>query len=164
MIVFLSGLPGAGKSTAGLKVAHHLGWNFVEADQFLTEEMKAQISEGILLSQEQLSTWVIDALIPHLVKLEKEGPLVVAGMLGEKIFVDTLTQQASKVVYINIDVPYETLKERVESRDHFAGVAMLNKCWQLREQLILPGETVDGSEDLENVVEAIIEISQREIY
>lgn len=40
---FLVGLPGAGKSTLGRALAHHLGYAFVDADQFLVERTGVDI-------------------------------------------------------------------------------------------------------------------------
>lgn len=160
MIIFISGLPGAGKSTVGSLVAKELGWTFVEADAFLSEEMKVQIKKGKLLSVKQLDAWVIEGLIPNIIKLEQEGPIVAAGMLAELKYIKLLSNQSVNILYINLDVPYATLQERVTSRDHFAKEKMLNECWKSRDKLILPGPSVCGDQPLDNIVEAIIKIAK----
>jgi len=158
MILFISGLPGSGKSTVGIQVAKELEWAFVEADTFLTEAMKKQIQAGVLLSATQLDSWVIDNVIPNIVKLERGGSLVVSGLLAEKKYVEKLTSESSNIVYINLSAPYEILKERVTSRNHFAKEDMLEKCWEFKERFILPGPTIDATLPINTVVKNIVKI------
>ncbi len=156
MIIFVSGLPGSGKSTVGSLVAEKLDWSFVEADEYLSEETKKQIKAGELLSQEQLDDWIIKKLIPNVIEQEKEGPLVVAGMLAEKRFVAKLSHEGNEVLFINLNVPYEVLEKRVGERDHFAKKEMLDKCWQFKEKFVLPGPTIDATHSPSSIVEEII--------
>lgn len=155
MIVFISGLPGSGKSTVGVMVAQKFGWAFVEADDFLSQEAKEQVKAGQLLSPEQLDSWVVDGVIPNLILLEKKGPVVASGLLSEEKFVSTLSARSLKILYINLEVPYEVLKQRVSARDHFAGADILEKCWELRDKLVLPGPTINAAQSLQKVVEDV---------
>ncbi len=156
MILFISGLPGSGKSTTGSLVAKKLGWRFVEADNFLTKEMRLQIQKGQLLTPRQLDLWVIDNVIPSILELEQKQPIVVAGMLAEKKYAKKITEKGLKIFYINLLAPYQILKERITSRDHFAQEKILNECWNVRERFILPGPNIDATQPLDKVVEDIL--------
>lgn len=161
MIVFISGLPGSGKSTVGKLVAEKLSWNFVESDTFLTKEMKEQIQKGELLSPAQLDSWVMESVIPNIIKLEQENPIVVSGLLAEEKYVKKLTTENSNVLFINLSAPYEVLKKRVTSRNHFAKEEMLNKCWEFKEKFTLPGPTIDATLPVEEVVQKIVKITTK---
>lgn len=158
MILFLSGLPGSGKSTIGNAVADKLGWKFVEADDFLDESLKDQIQKGVLLTPEQLDSWVMDKVIPGIVGIELQQPVVAAGLLAEEKYVDKLTSESPEVVYVNLLAPYEVLKERVRSRSHFAKEEMLNQCWEVKEKFILPGVSVDGTQPIDVIVQEIVDL------
>lgn len=159
MILFVSGLPGSGKSTVAAQAASQLGWPFIEADVFLTEDMKLQIAAGELLSQAQLDTWVLDNLVPELIARGADGDVVSAGMLADARYVEALSA-AADVLYVNLVAPYEILAERVSSREHFAGLSMLDACWNLREQLLLPGPTVAADRPLEQVVREVVSLAE----
>lgn len=155
MIVFISGLPGAGKSTVGAALAEKLSWQFCEADDFLTDDMKAQISRGELLTPEQLDTWVLEGVIPGLVHAEQNGPVVAAGILAEPDFRERLITSAEAVIFYNLDVPYDVLVERISERDHIAKREMLDKCWPERARFVLNGHTINATQSVENIVEEI---------
>lgn len=143
------------KSTIGEKVAKDLGWRFIEADEFLTVEMKSRIKQGILLTPEQLDSWVMDTVIPNITKIEKGESVVVAGLLAEKKYVEKLTSHSEKIIYVNLEVPYEVLEDRVLNRSHFAKKEMLDQCWEYKEKFVLPGFTVDGTKPINEVAQEI---------
>lgn len=44
-IVFLTGFMGSGKTTVGKKLAHKLGWRFVDSDQLIESRTKMSVAE-----------------------------------------------------------------------------------------------------------------------
>lgn len=156
MLIFISGMPGSGKSTIAAMLAKKLGWIFVEADTFLTEDMRRDIQLGIPVTFKQLDQWVLKGVIAHIKKIKIKENIVVSGMLENVKYRTSLMKCRPDTVYVNLKVPYSVLKERVKRRKHFAGVASLNLCWKLRDRYKLLGITVDGSKRKREVIEQIL--------
>lgn len=158
MILFISGLPGSGKSTIGKEVAERLNWKFIETDSFLSEEMKERVEKGELLTSEQLDKWIGGFVIPNLVQIEQVQPIVAAGILAEEKFRNKLVDKVSNILFINLDVSYDNLQDRVTNRDHFAKNKMLDKCWEAKDKFQLPGPVVDGNKPIDCVVRKVLDI------
>lgn len=52
------GVSGSGKSTLGKALAHKLGWDFFDADEFHTQENIAKMAAGIPLSDSDRARWL----------------------------------------------------------------------------------------------------------
>lgn len=58
MIVIVMGVVGAGKTTVGSLLAHQLGWEFADADDFHPASNKEKIRKGISLTDADRSPWL----------------------------------------------------------------------------------------------------------
>lgn len=58
MVLILMGVVGAGKTTIGTLLAQRLGWYFVDADDFHSEQNKARIAAGIPLTDSDRGPWL----------------------------------------------------------------------------------------------------------
>src|SRR5581483_2712174 len=58
MIVIVMGVVGAGKTTVGKLLAHELGWEFADADDFHPVSNVAKIRHGIPLTDEDRAPWL----------------------------------------------------------------------------------------------------------
>jgi len=153
MIVFITGLPGAGKSTIGKKTAKELGWDFYEVDDALSKEMKKHISEGVLLTSTELDEWLLINVGEMFSVYENNSKnLVVAGMSGYRQHKEQLLERFPSLRYVTLVVPYEVLKERVSTRKHFAGSNILKQCWEGKDDVYAFGVGVDAEQDIDAVV------------
>ena len=58
MIIVVTGVMGAGKTTVGAALAARLGWRFFDADDYHTEENWAKLSRGEALSDADRWPWL----------------------------------------------------------------------------------------------------------
>jgi gluconokinase len=58
LLLILMGVCGAGKSTLALALAQKYGYEFLDGDDFHTEQSRALMAQGIPLSDEQRAPWV----------------------------------------------------------------------------------------------------------
>ena len=154
MIIFITGLPGSGKSTVGKQVADKLGWAFHEVDDALTESMKAHIKEGKLLTDEELDEWLLERTVKIFTEhVNADKDLVVAGMSGYVKHKERILEQFPALHYVNLVVPFEVLKNRIKDREHFAGTDILEQCWEGKADVYAHGVGVDAEQGVDKVVE-----------
>ena len=54
----IMGVSGAGKTTLGSALAAHLGWRFLDADDFHSPQAKAKIASGVALDETDRAAWL----------------------------------------------------------------------------------------------------------
>jgi shikimate kinase len=111
VIVYLVGMPGAGKSTVGQELAGRLGVPFVDLDVEIERETGSRVAE-IFRDEGEASFRALEAAA--LVKASMQDPAVVAcggGVVLEPANRITL-RNTGVAVYLN--VPFEELRRRVQ--------------------------------------------------
>jgi shikimate kinase len=111
VIVYLVGMPGAGKSTVGKELAGRLGVPFVDLDVEIERETGSRVTE-IFRDEGEASFRALEAAA--LVKASMQDPAVVAcggGVVLEPANRITL-RNTGVAVYLN--VPFEELRRRVQ--------------------------------------------------
>ena len=158
MIICIGGLPGSGKSTVAKVVAEKFRWQFLESDDTIPGDLRKQIARGVRLSEEDLDDWILHHVITQAVQMEEEGPVVVASLLARASYEDALYASSQQSLYISLEAPYETLKERVLSRDHFATLKTLDFCWEARNEIHTSQHIVNANQPLTAVVADCMEL------
>ena len=72
MIIVVMGVSGTGKSTLGQALAEHLGWRFIEADDFHPAENVAKMRSGQALDDDDRAPW-LNAVNDHLRQIAKRN-------------------------------------------------------------------------------------------
>jgi gluconokinase len=113
--IVIMGVSGAGKSTLGAALAGALGWRFLDADDFHSDEAKARIAGGGVLNEDDRNMWLARV---RPVFHGGEGPAVLACSALKAVHRHTL--KPHRLVFIEID--QALAKIRLAARtDHFAG-------------------------------------------
>ena len=139
MIVYLVGMPGAGKSVVGVELAGRLGVPFIDLDAEIEREVAASVSE-IFAREGEAGFRAREAAA--LVRTSMQDPAVVAcggGIVLEPANRITLRNTG---VAVYLDVPLEQLRERIRpAADRpAAGSAQRSTCdlrpaaWPARRQ------------------------------
>ena len=159
MIIFLTGLPGAGKSTVSKALVDCLQCGHYDIDDDLTPEYIDKVQRGEELSEDDIYSHLIGTVLPKLKLLPNDKTTVVAGILGNMKCITQISSEALEIIFINLEAHYDVLKERVLSRDHFAGVPSLDHCWTIQHELKAPGYCIDVTQkSVEQIVDECIEI------
>jgi shikimate kinase len=159
VIVYLVGMPGAGKSVVGRELADRLGVPFVDLDREIEREAGASVTE-IFEREGEASFRALEAAA--LVKASMEDPSVVAcggGIVLEPANRVTLRNTG---VAVYLDVPLEELRRRVrpaEDRPLIREEGDLERLLEARGPLYreFAANVVDGRGDPGEVADAIVE-------
>jgi gluconokinase len=89
-IIIIMGVAGCGKSTIGSMLAHELGWDFYDADDFHSEANRIKMAQNIPLTDEDRASWLdsLHSLIGQ--NIQNEKPIVLACSALKKSYRDIL--------------------------------------------------------------------------
>lgn len=159
MIIYLVGMPGAGKSTVGRELAGRLGVPFLDLDTEIEREAGAAVAD-IFRDEGEASFRALEAAA--LVKASMHDPAVIAcggGVVLEPANRITLRNTG---VAVYLDVPLDELRRRVQpaaDRPLIRQEGDLERLLASRGPLYreFAGHVVDGSGDPGVVAAAIVE-------
>jgi gluconokinase len=120
MIILVMGVTGSGKTTEAVLLAHRLGSEFADADDFHSAENKAKMHRGIPLSDADRLPW-LQTMHMYLLKAvtERRNVILACSALKESYRHLLLDGIDARVVYLKGS--YELIRRRLESRKgHFA--------------------------------------------
>lgn len=159
MIVYLVGMPGAGKSVVGAELAGRLGVPFIDLDSQIEKDQGRSVTK-IFEEEGEAAFRRLEAMA--LVEAGAHDPAVVScggGVVLEPV--NRITLRATGIT-VYLDVPVETLKERVrpsEDRPLIRGAGDLERLLKERESLYreFAAHVVDGTGEPGEVADAIVE-------
>jgi gluconokinase len=154
MIVIIMGTTGSGKTTIGTLLAKHLGWEFVDADDFHTPANVEKMKHGIPLTDADREPW-LKALHDKIVEWIAEARSVVLACSAlKKSYRDEL-RAGPDVKFVYLKGSYELFSQRVLTRKgHFAKQDLLASQFATLEE---PADaiTVDTAPAPEQIVEEV---------
>jgi len=134
MILLVMGVTGSGKSTVGRLLAEHLGWTFLEADDFHSEGNREKMHRGIPLTEADRLPW-LNAMHAELCAQDAAGKSVVlaCSALREEYRRRLTAGLEVKLVYLRGS--RELIAERLRHRTgHFAGETILEDQFAVLEE------------------------------
>lgn len=159
-VVIIMGVSGAGKTTVGRALADRLGWQFVEGDEFHPAANVQAMAAGHALTDADRAPWLaalrarIDAIIAA-----NERAVIACSALKHayrRVLAGERGGREGEVRFVQLDVPREVLRARLEARrTHFMPAALLDSQLETLE----PSTTalhVDGALPVDQVVEVIL--------
>ena len=128
------GVAGCGKSTIGSMLAHELGWNFYDADDFHSESNRRKMAQNIPLTDEDRASWLdsLRSLIGQ--NIQNERSIVLACSALKKSYRDILMIN-EQVEFIYLRGTYEQIEARLLQRSgHFMSAKMLASQFDILEE------------------------------
>ena len=128
------GVAGCGKSTIGSMLAHELGWDFYDADDFHSESNRIKMAQNIPLTDEDRASWLdsLRSLIGQ--NIQNEKPIVLACSALKKSYRDILMIN-EQVEFIYLRGTYEQIEARLLQRSgHFMSAKMLASQFDILEE------------------------------
>ena len=133
-IIIIMGVAGCGKSTIGAMLAHELGWDFYDADDFHSESNRIKMAQNIPLTDEDRAGWLdsLRSLIGQ--NIQNEKPIVLACSALKKSYRDILMIN-EQVEFIYLRGTYEQIEARLLQRSgHFMSAKMLASQFDILEE------------------------------
>jgi gluconokinase len=120
MMILVMGVAGAGKTTVGTLLAEHLGWRFLDADDFHSQASIANMRRGLALTDVERIPW-LNRLNDVLLELDQrnETSILACSALTERyrlILLDGLRDY--RVVYLKTS-PSVAIQRLEKRTDHF---------------------------------------------
>jgi carbohydrate kinase (thermoresistant glucokinase family) len=145
------GVSGSGKTTLGNAIAEKFNYVFLEGDAFHSELNKEKMKKGIPLTDQDRLPWLIK--INQTLQSKKGVKIVLACSALKENYRELLQQKLAQktVLWVYLKSEFSVLKKRMENRDHFMPVSLLES--QL-ETLEAPKKaiTIDSSLSIEKMI------------
>ncbi len=124
MVLVLMGVVGSGKTTVGKLLAHELGWQFADADDFHPPANIEKIHRGVRLDDQDRAPW-LSALHDAIQQWnESQQNVVLACSALKQSYRNKL--RAGPVQFVYLKGSYELILSRLRSRHgHFASESIL---------------------------------------
>jgi gluconokinase len=149
MMILVMGVAGAGKTTVGTLLAEHLGWRFLDADDFHSQASIANMRRGLALTDVERIPW-LNRLNDVLLELDQrnETSILACSALTERyrlILLDGLRDY--RVVYLKTS-PSVAIQRLEKRTDHFMPPTLIMSQFELLEEprgaMVIDGEWPAG--------------------
>lgn len=139
-LVVVMGISGVGKSVVGIDLAERFGVEYRDGDDFHSKANIDKMASGHPLTDEDRWPW-LESIGAWLAEHDESGGVVSCSAL-RRVYRDILVRHAPRVVFLHLTGPHALIQERMEHREHFMPVSLL----QSQE------DTLEPLEDDENGV------------
>ena len=160
MIIVVTGVMGAGKTTIGTALAARLGWRFFDADDFHSADNWAKLSRGEALTDADRMPWLGRLREEIGAFLDRGESAVLACSALKQAYRDALVpahapEDAVRFVYLDAD-PKLTAERLVGRAGHRADAALLQSQFAALEEP-LDALRVDTAAPVPQIVQVIID-------
>lgn len=132
-LVVVMGISGVGKSEVGHTLAERFDVPYEDGDAFHSEANIAKMSAGTPLTDEDRWPW-LEAIGEWLDAHDTTGGVVSCSAL-RRVYRDVLVSAAPRVVFLHLAGDHDLIRRRMEHRDHFMPVSLLQSQEDTLEQL-----------------------------
>lgn len=155
-LIVIMGLPGSGKTSLGKITAERLGYTFYDMDDTMPKEMKDKMKNNQLVSPEERSAYQ-KSWMEDLKELLKSNSVIASLVLMKEHQRKLLYEVFPDPVLINLKVPLETLKQRLQKRKgHFFNEQTLEKAFNANEEVVVKHVDIDGTKSMDVVAKEIL--------
>ncbi|NOY70947.1 MAG: gluconokinase [Gammaproteobacteria bacterium] len=153
-VLVVCGVSGSGKSTVGKRLAHHLGWRFIEGDDYHPSSNVAKMQRGEALNDKDRQPWLQQLQGEVKKTLELETSAILACSALQKIYRQQLCLDPQRVRFVFLMGEVTLLKNRLMARqNHFMAMSLLQSqidILELADELVL-----DIDQPIEQIVRTI---------
>ncbi|KCZ94114.1 gluconokinase [Hyphomonas johnsonii] len=123
-VVVIMGVAGSGKTTLARALAAHLGWTFIEGDDFHSAANSAKMAAGQPLDNSDRRDWI--SALTKFIRTRREPCIVSCSALNAVVRGWIADGLGHAPAYILLDGPAALLQERLTARrGHFFDPALL---------------------------------------
>lgn len=135
--VVVMGVSGTGKTVIGKALATNLEFEFIEGDSFHPPANIAKMSAGMPLNDEDRRPWLEELARMLTARREANVGSVLACSALRRSYRDILRGDApvGATFFLHLDVPFDVLLGRMETRKHFMPASLLQSQFDTLERL-----------------------------
>lgn len=122
-LVVVMGISGVGKSAVGHAVADLSRVRYIDGDDFHPRENIEKMSSGQALTDDDRWPW-LESIGGWLADHAEAGGVISCSAL-RRVYRDILTKHAPRTVFLHLVGDHELIRSRMEGRDHFMPVSLL---------------------------------------
>ncbi|WP_338871385.1 gluconokinase [Myxococcus stipitatus] len=126
MVVIVTGVSGAGKTTVGRALARSLGWRFLDADDLHPHSNVEKMAAGIPLTDADRWPWLARVRAQLETAVEKGEDVVLASSALKQSYRAALEVAPDQTRWVYLHAPHEVLARRLSQRQgHFMPPSLL---------------------------------------
>ncbi|MET0468963.1 MAG: gluconokinase [Aeromicrobium sp.] len=122
-LVVVMGISGVGKSAVGHAVAGRISVPYADGDDYHPQANIDKMSAGHALTDEDRWPWL--DLIGGWLADHDEGGGVISCSALRRVYRDVLTKHAPRTVFLHLVGDHQLILSRMQGRDHFMPVSLL---------------------------------------
>lgn len=154
MIVVVTGVAGAGKSTIGSRLADRLDWPYLEADEFHPPASRRKMERGVPLSEADRGPW-LDSMAAA-IRAVGENAVVSCSCL-RRSHRERMRAARPDTRFVHLRIDAATARDRVAERpDHFFGASLVESQFEALEEPA-DGRVIDGTRPPEELVDDLLD-------
>ena len=153
--LIVMGVSGCGKTTVSRLLAEHLGWTYIESDEYHSPDDIEKMSSGVPLNDEDRWPWLRrlhDVLLDH---SAKNQPVVLACSALKQSYRDLLVSGLDNIFFIYLKGDFELIHQRMRQRQHYMKADMLRSQFDALEEP-RNATVIDIQNSPEKIVENIL--------
>lgn len=152
------GVSGCGKSTVAEAFANAQDITYADADDFHPPENLDKMRRGVPLTDDDRWPW-LDTLS---IWLADHSPCVLACSALRQTYRERLAQHQPALRFVHLAADYDTIKQRMESREHFMPPALLRSQFDTLEPPTADEALIlDATLPMDQLVAAIVSDARR---
>jgi gluconokinase len=128
------GVSGCGKTTVSRMLAEHLGWSYIESDEYHSPDDIEKMSSGVPLNDEDRWPWLKrlhDVLLDH---SGKNQSVVLACSALKQSYRNLLVSGLDNVFFVFLKGDFELIQQRMRKRQHYMKADMLRSQFDALEE------------------------------
>lgn len=156
--VVVCGVSGAGKSTVAQELANRLGWQFIDADDFHSNDAKQKMASGTPLTDSDREPW-LKRLSTYITQSPR--PVILACSALKRAYRDVLNESGD-VRFLVLTLSMEAAAGRVRARQHdgsghFMPASLITSQFSALE-IGADCIVIDAEQSIDNVVDHCLEV------